>query len=97
MPEKKWFWTEANFAAAGVEDRVTLLPGDAHETLDALEPGFDLAFLDAEKEHYLDYLEPLVRLLRPGGLSWPTTCCRTPRTSRASARRRSHTRRSSAR
>ncbi len=56
------------FVDAGVEGVVTVVPGDARETLATLEPGFDLVFLDAEKPLYLELLEPLVRLLRPGGL-----------------------------
>ena len=57
-----------NFAAAGLQDIITIVEGDAHQTLARLEGPFDLAFLDAEKEFYLDFLEPLVRLLRPGGV-----------------------------
>ena len=57
-----------NLSDAGVADLVTIQEGDAHETLPKLEGPFDLAFLDAEKEMYLDFLEPLVRLLCPGGL-----------------------------
>ncbi|HXF52133.1 MAG TPA: O-methyltransferase [Dehalococcoidia bacterium] len=56
------------FVDAGVDRLVTVVPGDARETLATLEPGFDLVFLDAEKDLYLELLEPLVRLLRPGGL-----------------------------
>jgi caffeoyl-CoA O-methyltransferase len=57
-----------NFAEAGADGLVTIVPGDARETVAALEPGFDFVFLDAEKELYLELLEPLVRLLRPGGV-----------------------------
>ena len=57
-----------NLADAGVDDCVTIVEGDANSTLPTLEGPFDLAFLDAEKELYLGLLDPLVRLLRPGGL-----------------------------
>ena len=57
-----------NFAMAGVDDIVTILEGDAHETLRTLVGPFDFAFLDAEKELYVDFLESLVGLLRPGGV-----------------------------
>lgn len=57
-----------NLSDAGVAGLVTIMEGDAHHTLATLEGPFDLAFLDAEKEAYLDFLEPLVRLLRSGGL-----------------------------
>jgi caffeoyl-CoA O-methyltransferase len=46
---------------AGVADRIELRIGDAHETLRALpaEPTFDLAFVDADKTGYPDYVEQL--------------------------------------
>jgi caffeoyl-CoA O-methyltransferase len=46
---------------AGVTDRVELRLGDAHETLRALpaEPTFGLAFVDADKAGYADYVEQL--------------------------------------
>ncbi|HEY8981660.1 MAG TPA: O-methyltransferase [Streptomyces sp.] len=55
---------------AGLEDTITLKLGPALDTLRALpmEPQFDLAFIDAEKEDYVDYWEELVPRIRPGGL-----------------------------
>ncbi len=62
----------ANFAVAGVEDRVEIRVGPALDTLAALaEEGgdpFDLAFVDADKEGYGAYYERCLELLRPGGL-----------------------------
>jgi caffeoyl-CoA O-methyltransferase len=57
-----------NFRRAGVEDRVTLVLGDAHETVTRLKSPIDVLFLDADKEGYLDYLNKLLPLVRPGGL-----------------------------
>jgi predicted O-methyltransferase YrrM len=57
-----------NLALAGVDDIVAIVEGDAHQTLGSLQAPFDFAFLDAEKELYVDFLEPLVGLLRPGGV-----------------------------
>jgi predicted O-methyltransferase YrrM len=57
-----------NFKRAGVEDMVTLVMGDAHETVTQLKEPIDILFLDADKEGYLDYLNKLLPLLRPGGL-----------------------------
>ena len=33
-----------------------------------LEPGFDLIFIDADKENYVNYYEAALPLLAPGGL-----------------------------
>jgi len=57
-----------NFKRAGVDDLVTLVEGNAHEEVPKLEGPVDLVFLDADKEGYIDYLEKLLPLLRPGGL-----------------------------
>jgi predicted O-methyltransferase YrrM len=57
-----------NFARAGVEPLVTLVEGDAHEEVEKLQEPIDILFLDADKSGYLDYLEKLMPLLRPGGL-----------------------------
>lgn len=58
----------ANFKRAGLEHRVTLVLGDAHVEVTKLKEPIDLLFLDADKEGYLDYLEKLLPLVRPGGL-----------------------------
>lgn len=57
-----------NFKRAGVESMVTMVLGDAHETVTKLKEPIDLLFLDADKEGYLDYLNKLLPLVRPGGL-----------------------------
>ncbi len=53
---------------AGVEDRATVVVGDAHKELDRIEGPVDLVFIDAEKEGYVDYLKKLLPRVRPGGL-----------------------------
>ena len=58
----------ANFKRAGVENLVTLIEGDAHQEVTELKDPIDILFLDADKEGYIDYLEKLLPLLRPGGL-----------------------------
>jgi len=57
-----------HFREAGVENRVTIVEGDAHEQLVKLKGPIDLAFIDADKGGYVDYLNKLLPLLRPGGL-----------------------------
>ena len=58
----------ANFKAAGVENLITLVEGDAHQEVTKLKEQIDIIFLDADKEGYIDYLEKLLPLVRPGGL-----------------------------
>ncbi len=58
---------------AGVSSRIRLELAPATQTLAALleageAGGFDLLFIDADKEHYPQYYEMGLRLLRPGGL-----------------------------
>ena len=55
------------FDAAGVQDVVELIVGDAREQL-GNHGGIGFCFLDAEKEHYLDCYEAVVPNLLPGGL-----------------------------
>lgn len=57
-----------NFKRAGVDNLVTLVMGDAHETVKKLKDPIDILFIDADKEGYTDYLEKLLPLVRPGGL-----------------------------
>jgi caffeoyl-CoA O-methyltransferase len=55
---------------AGVTDRIQLTLGPAAQSLAALpaEPVVDLAFIDADKTGYPEYVELLLPRLRPGGL-----------------------------
>jgi len=57
-----------SFRKAGVDGIVTLVEGDAHETIKKLTAPIDIIFIDADKEGYRDYLVRLLPLLRPGGL-----------------------------
>ena len=53
---------------AGVADRIDFRVGPGLETLDSLEGPFDLAFIDADKEGYVDYYEAILPKLAPDGL-----------------------------
>ena len=66
-PEKVKIAT-ANFKKAGVNDVITIIEGDAHETIKQHKEPIDVLFLDAEKKGYVDYLRQLLPLVRPGGL-----------------------------
>lgn len=57
-----------NFKKAGVSDLITLIEGDAHETVLQHDEPIDIVFLDADKSGYPDYLEKLLPLVKPGGL-----------------------------
>jgi predicted O-methyltransferase YrrM len=58
----------ANYKKAGVGGIVTLVEGDAHQNIRKLKEPIDVVFIDAEKEGYVDYLNTLLPLVRPGGL-----------------------------
>jgi caffeoyl-CoA O-methyltransferase len=60
-------WRE-NVAAAGLEDWVELIEGDALDVLHELEDVFDVVFIDAEKSDYEHLFAHARRLLEPGGL-----------------------------
>ena len=57
-----------NFKRAGVENRVSVIVGDAQRTIAKVSGPFDLIFQDGEKKLYSVLLDRLVELLRPGGL-----------------------------
>ena len=57
-----------HFKNAGVEEMVSIVEGDAHEQVAKLKGPVDVAFLDAEKGGYVDYLNKILPLVRPGGL-----------------------------
>ena len=57
-----------NFRRAGVDKIVTLIEGDAHKEVTKLKEPVDIIFLDADKSGYIDYLNKLLPLVRPGGL-----------------------------
>jgi caffeoyl-CoA O-methyltransferase len=59
---------EKNFKKAGMDKLVTIIEGDAHKEVAKVKEPIDLLFLDADKEGYLDYLNKLLPLIRPGGL-----------------------------
>ncbi|MBI4657761.1 MAG: class I SAM-dependent methyltransferase [Verrucomicrobia bacterium] len=56
------------FKKAGGDDLVTVIEGDAHETVRQHKDPIDILFLDADKEGYIGYLQKLLPLVRPGGL-----------------------------
>lgn len=57
-----------NFKKAGVEDLITIVEGDAHQTATKNTDPIDVLFIDAEKEGYDAYLKELLPYVHPGGL-----------------------------
>jgi len=57
-----------NFKKAGVDKLVTIIVGNAHEKVKTLKGPIDIVFIDADKDGYLDYLNKLLPLVKPGGL-----------------------------
>jgi predicted O-methyltransferase YrrM len=57
-----------NVAEAGLEEWAELIEGDAFEMLPAIEEGFDVCFLDAEKEDYERLFQLAREKLEPGAL-----------------------------
>ena len=68
LDEERIAAAEEYIARAGVEDRVTIVEGPALETLPDQEGPFDMAFLDAVKEEYSDYLDHVVPKLSTDGV-----------------------------
>jgi len=58
----------ANFKRAAMSDIIELVEGDAHKEVANIKGAIDILFLDADKQGYIDYLDKLLPLVRPGGL-----------------------------
>ena len=57
-----------NFKRAGMEEKITLIEGDASEVLKELSGSFDFIFMDAAKGQYIHFFPEVMRLLRSGGI-----------------------------
>ncbi len=57
-----------NINKALMQDKITLLEGDAAEILRELNGSYDFIFMDAAKGQYLHFLDEVLRLLEPGGI-----------------------------
>jgi hypothetical protein len=66
-PAKVEAW-RANIAEAGLEQWAEIVPGDAFETLPAIDDVFDVVFIDAEKEMYERLFELARDKVEPGAL-----------------------------
>lgn len=57
-----------NIKAAGLQNTINVIAGDAMEVLSCLDKRYDMIFLDAAKGQYAEFLELSKRMLVPGGL-----------------------------
>lgn len=57
-----------NFRKLGLEDKITLLEGQADEILPTLTGPYDFIFMDSAKSKYLAFLPECLRLLKKGGV-----------------------------
>ena len=58
-----------NFKRLGVEDKVTILEGNANDILPTLDEQYDFIFMDAAKGQYIQILPDVLRLLKKGGVA----------------------------
>lgn len=66
--EKRIAPARENFSKAGMEERITLLYGDALTILPTLRESYDFVFMDAAKGQYIHFLPEILRLLSHGGV-----------------------------
>ena len=59
---------KANIALAGMEDKITLIAGDAAEVLKGLSGSWDFIFMDAAKGQYPIFLPEIKRLMHAGSV-----------------------------
>jgi len=57
-----------NLADAGLDAVARVVAGDARATVASLPGPFDIVFIDAEKDDYVDHFQAVVRRVRLGGL-----------------------------
>ncbi|MFD2308502.1 O-methyltransferase [Enterococcus termitis] len=59
---------KVTYQRLGLEDKVTLLEGQAAEILPTLTGPYDFIFMDSAKSKYIEFLPDCLRLLRVGGV-----------------------------
>jgi predicted O-methyltransferase YrrM len=62
------FLIKKNLALAGVEDKVESIIGDALQILPKRQETWDMVYIDANKQEYIDYFNLVIDHVRPGGL-----------------------------
>lgn len=59
---------KATYKRLGLEDKVTLLEGQAADILPELTGPYDFIFMDSAKSKYIEFLPECLRLLKKGGV-----------------------------
>ena len=59
---------ERYFKESGFKEKLKLHIGDAKQVLNSLDGPFDLVFIDADKENYVNYYNLVFDKVRPGGI-----------------------------
>lgn len=62
------FLIKKNLALAGVEKKVESIIGDALKILPTRQETWDLVYIDANKQEYIEYFNLVIDQVRPGGL-----------------------------
>lgn len=65
--EEMEFFINEFVAKAGLSDKIKLIIGNALEIIPSLDEEFDLVFIDADKEQYIDYYKLAKEKLKTGG------------------------------
>jgi caffeoyl-CoA O-methyltransferase len=65
-PEMEDF-TRPYFEEAGLNDKIKMIIGDATEIIESLQGPFDLVYIDADKENYINYFKKVFPKVSPGG------------------------------
>ena len=67
--DKRIVEAKSNIQMAGLEDKITLLEGDAMEVMKDLESEkYDFVFMDAAKAQYINFLPEVMRLMKSGAI-----------------------------
>ena len=67
--DKRIVEAKANIQKANLQDKITLLEGDAMEVMKDLETEkYDFVFMDAAKAQYINFLPEVMRLMKPGAI-----------------------------
>lgn len=62
------FLVDKHLALAGVTDKVELMTGDALKMIPTRKETWDLVYIDAHKQEYIEYYKSVIDHVRPGGL-----------------------------